>query len=208
MVPLILRALHGQVHRFTGVVDRFGSFPLGGEVIHTVCIRELQHARSEQPVKPDHWWFRLREPWAQASVQLGDTVLFTAKVQLCTKGWDEIAIEPAVPVRRQRQVVGLGGRIRDVVVTRRAQRHSVVMDDLEEAVRLKAQQLVEAEDRARLLEQHRDALLRDLAALQKRLQQANIRCRVLDPKSAKALHVPLRCSAGGRQHRGFAVLSA
>ncbi|MCT0212441.1 MULTISPECIES: hypothetical protein [unclassified Synechococcus] len=208
MAPLILRSLHGQVHRFTGVVDRFGGFLHAGEVVHTVCIRELQHARTEQPVQPDHWWFRLRAPWAEAGMSQGDTVLFTAKVQHCSKGWDADSIEPDGPVRRRHQVIGLGGRIRDVVVTHRAQRHSVLIDQLEERLRHQAQQLVEAEDRARLLEQHRDALLGDLAGLQKRLQQATIRCRVLDPKSAKALQVPLRCSAGGGQRRGFASLSA
>jgi hypothetical protein len=181
MTRLPLRSLHGQIHRFTGVVDRFGGFPQSGRIIQTVCIRELQLASTDQPLNPDHWWFRLREDWADAGIQPGDTVLFTAKVQRCTKGWDEPLSPGDGPCRRREQVMGLGGRIRDLVVTHRAQRHSLVLSDLQDQVRRQARLLAEAEAQATRLEIHRDALLEDVRLLQERLRLVSTRCRILDP---------------------------
>lgn len=170
MTHLALHSLHGQIHRFTGVVDRFGGFPQSGRIIHTLCVRELRHAGTEQAVAPDHWWFRLREGWAQAGIEPGDTVLFTAKVQRCSKGWD-VPMSPGGGAGcRRRQVIGLGGRIRDVVVTQRAQRHSVLLNDLQEQVRRQSLLLAEAEAKAMRLEHHRDALLREVEHLQARLR--------------------------------------
>lgn len=163
MNPLSLHALHGQVHRFRGVLDRFGAFPQAGRLIHTLCVRQLQLAGTEQPVAPDHWWFRLREDWVRVGIDQGDTVLFTAKVQRCSKGWD--------------QVVGLGGTVRDVVVTRRSQRPSLMVSELEQQVRCQALLLAEAEAEARRLAIHRDALLRDVQDLQGRLRLTAAPCR-------------------------------
>jgi hypothetical protein len=181
MTRLALQSLHGQIHRFTGVIDRFGGFPQSGRIIQALCVRELHLAGTDQPVTPDHWWFRLREGWAQAAIEPGDTVLFTAKVQRCTKGWD--------------QVIGLGGRIRDVLVTHRAQRHSVVMSELQEQVRRQALLLAEAEAQARRLEIHRDALLQDVRELQEQLRLITTRCRILDPAAARSLPARRRKTA-------------
>lgn len=187
MPSLTLQSLHGQIHRFTGVIDRFGGFPQSERIVQTLCVRELHLAATDQPVTPDHWWFRLREDWAQGGIEPGDSVLFTAKVQRCTKGWDQpIAIDGG-PCRRRKQVIGLGGRIRDVVVTHRAQRHSVVVGDLQEQVRRQALLLAEAEAQARQLENHRDALLHDVRQLQDRLQLITTRCRILDPGAIRSL---------------------
>ena len=82
--PLHLQGLQGQVLRLRGVVDRFGSFEQQGRIIHTLCIRNLELAASEQPIAPDHWWFRLRQTWSESGVQAGDTVLFTVKVRCCS----------------------------------------------------------------------------------------------------------------------------
>lgn len=187
MTSLALPSLHGQIQRFTGVIDRFGGFPQSGRIIQTLCVREMHLAATDQPVTPDHWWFRLREDWAQGGIEPGDTVLFTAKVQRCTKGWDQPMATDGGPCRRREQVIGLGGRIRDVVVTHRAQRHSVVVSDLQEQVRRQALLLTEAEAQTRRLEIHRDALLHDVRQLQERLQLITTRCRILDPAAIRSL---------------------
>lgn len=203
MNSLALQSLHGQIHRFTGVIDRFGGFPQSGRIIQTLCVRELRLASTDQPVHPDHWWFRLREDWAQAGIEPGDTVLFTAKVQRCTKGWDQpIALDGGARGRRQ-QVVGLGGRIRDVVVTHRAQRHSVVVSELHEQVRSQALLLADAEAQARRLEIHRDALLQDVRELQERLHLVTTRCRILDPATTRSLPPKTRRASDGRRRHSF-----
>jgi hypothetical protein len=117
---LPLHVLHREVHRFRGVVDRFGSFVSGPGTIHTVCIRGLHHARSNRPLLPAHCWFRLREVWTTAGIQPGDEVIFTAKVQRCSKGLDQHGQPQPIAVRERRQVIGIGSKVRDVVVSRRA----------------------------------------------------------------------------------------
>lgn len=192
MNSLALQSLHGQILRFTGVIDRFGGFPQSGRVIQTLCVRELRLASTDQPVTPDHWWFRLREDWAQAGIEPGDTVLFTAKVQRCTKGWDQpIALDGGARYRRQ-QVVGLGGRIRDVVVS-----------ELQEQVRSQALFLADAEAQARRLEIHRDALLQDVRELQERLHLVTTRCRILDPATTRSLPPKTRRASDGRRRHSF-----
>ncbi|MCT0217846.1 hypothetical protein KQ304_02360 [Synechococcus sp. CS-1329] len=54
-----------------------------------------------------------------AGIQTGDEVIFTAKVQRCTKGLDQYGEPSANDPRGRRQVIGLGNRVRDVVVSRR-----------------------------------------------------------------------------------------
>jgi len=120
-----LAALHDQVHRFTGVIDRFGSFLQNGASIRTLCLRELRLASSQQPLDPDHWWFAHREIWSEAGIRSGDTVLFTAKVQRCTKGWHDPRNHCSANPRRQ--VLGFSATPRSVVVVRRHEgdRHQV-----------------------------------------------------------------------------------
>lgn len=164
-------------------------------------MRELRLAGTGQPVHPDHWWFRLREDWAQAGIEPGDTVLFTVKVQRCTKGWDQPIAPDGGTSRRRQQVIGLGGRIRDVVVTHRAQRHSVMVSELQGQVRRQALLLAEAEAQARRLEIHRDALLQDVKELQERLRLLTTHCRILDPAAARSLPARRRKNAEGLSRR-------
>lgn len=203
MNSLALQSLRGQTHRFTGVVNRFGGFPQSERFIQTLCVRELRLASTDQPVAPNHWWFRLREEWAHAGIQPGDTVLFTAKVQRCTKGWDMPIPAQGGARRRREQVIGLGGHIRDVVVTQRGQRHSEVISDLREQLERQTQLLAVAEGQARRLEIHRDALLQDLRELQERLHLINTRCKILDPGATRWLGAITKPSRDGRQHHSF-----
>jgi hypothetical protein len=123
--PLPLPSLRGEVHRFSGVVDRFGSFSRNGETEHTICIRNLRLADRDQDLDLDHWWFRLREVWTEAGVRVGDSVLFTAKVQRCSKGYGDPASATLHSrndgSRLREQVVGFGTCPRSVVVLRRRQ---------------------------------------------------------------------------------------
>ncbi|MEB3201070.1 MAG: hypothetical protein VKK62_11165 [Synechococcaceae cyanobacterium] len=208
MNSLALQSLRGQIHRFTGVIDRFGGFPQSGRIIQTLCVRDLHLAGTDQPVSPDHWWFRLREDWAQGGIEPGDTVLFTAKVQRCTKGWDQSIATHDRPCRRRDQVIGLGGRIRDVVVTHRAQRHSVVVRELQEQVRRQALLLAEAEAQAGRLEIHRDALLQDIRELQERLHLITTRFRSLDPGATRSLPAKTRLATDGRRRHSFLAREA
>ncbi|QPN70115.1 hypothetical protein [Synechococcus sp. CBW1108] len=115
--PTPLIALQQKVHRFTGVIDRFGSFVVNGDTIHTVCVRDLCQASCRQSLEPGHWWFPLREIWLQASIQIGDTVLFTAKVQRVTKGWHDP--DQSFDANPRRQVIGFAAAPRSVLVLRR-----------------------------------------------------------------------------------------
>lgn len=203
MNSIALQSLHGQIHRFIGVIDRFGGFSKSGRIIQTLCVRELHLASTDQPVTPDQWWFRLRQDWAQAGIEPGDTVLFTAKVQRCTKGWDQPVAQDGGPCRRREQVIGLGGCIRDLVVTRRAQRHSVLVSGLQEQVRNQSLLLAEAEAQARQLEIHRDALLQDVRELQERLHLITTRCRILEPGATRSLPAQTRRATDGRRRHSF-----
>jgi len=113
---LNLSAIHGEVHRFEGVIDRFGSAVKATGIIQTVCVRDLRHSRTGQSLSVDHWWFRMRQEWMQLPLMPGDRVLFTAKVQRCTKGWDLVEQDGSLAPGR-RQMVGFGSRVRDLVIT-------------------------------------------------------------------------------------------
>ncbi|WP_338442228.1 hypothetical protein VZG28_04370 [Synechococcus elongatus IITB4] len=115
---LSLKSLRGQVHRFTGVVDRVSRFSTAEGWQETMCIRDLHLADSNRPIQPDHWWFKLRECWLAAGVQSGDRVLFTAKVQYCTKGLDGPEVQNSDNPRRK--VIGFGSKPRSVVILQRA----------------------------------------------------------------------------------------
>lgn len=131
---LALKSLHGQVHRFTGVVDRFGRFSTSEGWQETICIRDLHLADTNRPIQPDHWWFRLRDVWLEAGVQVGDRVLFTVKVQACSKGLDGPHVVNSDKPRRQ--VLGFGSKPRSVAILQKA----VVAKRVDEALQ---QQLTE-----------------------------------------------------------------
>lgn len=173
--PLPLPTLRGEVHRFSGVVDRFGSFSRNGETEHTICIRNLQLADRDQALDLDHWWFRLREVWTEAGVRVGDTVLFTAKVQRCTKGF----ADPAGAClnsrngssRLREQVMGFGTCPRSVVVLRRRQTASRLVEEMASEKACSVAQLAEAQADLQRLQQHRQALLDDTERLQGALNE-------------------------------------
>jgi len=190
-VALDLGALHGDVHRFSGVVDRFGSFESGGVTIRTLCIRELQLDDNGTPIRPEHWWFRLREVWSEAGVRVGDTVVFTAKVQRCSKGWDDPASaeRPTAPRRGGRireQVMGFAASPRSVVVVRRREGVNHQLAQLGQELEQTTSQLELARDDLARLEQHRQAALqqadriqRDLLASRDQIQRLGGRTRKL-----------------------------
>lgn len=120
--PLALRSMHGQVARFSGVVDRFGGKVKLGTIVPTLCIRSLRHTASGRVVEPEHAWFRLSQEWSDQALQTGDAVQFTAKVHRVTKGWQDGASSGNGGGRVREQVIGFAGQVRDVVVTRRAPR--------------------------------------------------------------------------------------
>lgn len=94
MTRTTLYGLEGQVLRLRGVVDRFGSFEYQGKRQQTVCVRDLELVSNGAALEPDHWWFRLRQPWSEAGIQVGDTIMVTAKVSHCSKG----SHDPTLPV--------------------------------------------------------------------------------------------------------------
>lgn len=163
---LSIAALHGEVHRFTGIVDRFGSYPSADGQRQTICLRDLQLAESQERLDLDHWWFRLRELWIEAGVRVGDTVLFTARVQRCTKGW----ADPDQPGHRQReQVIGFGGTPRSVVVYKRApssQLQNQALISLQQQHQTLSQYMEQLQQDLNQMEAQRSALLRDNDQLQ------------------------------------------
>ncbi|MCP9928822.1 hypothetical protein [Cyanobium sp. CH-040] len=177
-----LAALHGEVHRFSGIVDRFGSFACGEQTVPTICIRSLRLEASAAPVQPDHWWFPLRDIWSEAGVRAGDTVLFTAKVQRCSKGsLDPDAADQPEGTRGRRcsrpreQVIGFGRSPRSVVVTARAiGSRAVVQEVLSEKAAI-TRHLDVARAELERSTQHRDALLADIQRLQDQLHERDDR---------------------------------
>lgn len=171
---LDLASLHGEVHRFTGVVDRFGSFEERGSTIRTICVRELRLDATGQHIQPDHWWFRLREVWSEAGIRVGDTVLFTAKVQRCSKGWED----PGTPctsrvsrrsARNREQVMGFGASPRTVSIVRRLQGVNLQVAALEQELERAKAALDLSHDELSRTQVHRDAALQTTTALQQEL---------------------------------------
>ncbi|MFQ6539106.1 MULTISPECIES: hypothetical protein [Aphanothece] len=179
---LDLAALQGEVHRFRGIVDRFGNFACGEQTVPTICIRSLRMEESGAPIQPDHWWFPLREVWSEAGVRAGDTVLFTAKVQHCTKGsLDPDAADQPEGIRGRRcsrpreQVIGFGRTPRSVVVIARAiGSRAVVQEVLNEKAAI-TRHLDDARAELERSTQHRDALLADIQHLQAQLHERDDR---------------------------------
>ncbi len=157
--PLPLPSLRGQVHRFCGVVDRFGTRQRQEGTDRTLCVRNLRVAETDQALDVDHWWFDLREIWAEAGVRIGDTVMFTVKVTRCTKGWTD----PGDPRPRmqnpRRQVIGFAARPRSVVVLRRRQTTNRTLTESAQELQQARARLAEAQGEIGRLESHRAALL-------------------------------------------------
>lgn len=120
--PLDIRAIRGEVHRFEGLVSRFGTARKATGLIKTVCVSELRHSRSGQRLDPDHWWFRVRAEWMETCLMTGDRVMFTAKVQRCTKGRGSARNDGNTTESDRRQVVGFGTKVRNIVVMERCRR--------------------------------------------------------------------------------------
>jgi hypothetical protein len=201
MANTSLHASKGQVLRLRGVVDRFGGFEQQGSVQHTVCVRNLELAASGQPLAPDHWWFRLRQQWCEAGVQEGDTIVFTAKVSHCTKGSHAAAQPDGTSLRPRERVLGFGGQVRDLVVQRRGRAPQLQLNALDEQLQREVLLRQEAEDAAKRLTIHRDALLREQERLRSQLATWKARCQILDPGLANQGQP--RAPRGARHCRGF-----
>ena len=201
MSTFSIHGLKGQVLRLRGVVDRFGGFEQQGVVQQTVCVRNLELASSGQPIDPDHWWFKLRQPWCEAGVQVGDTILFTVKVSYCSKGRHDQSWADGSGLRSRERVIGFGGQVRDLVVQRRGRPPNLLLNALE--VQLQQQKLLreEAEAEALRLASHRDALLLEQHRLRSQLATWKARCQILDP-GLKDSGLP-RAPRGARNCRGF-----
>jgi hypothetical protein len=201
-----LQALQGDVLRLRGVVDRFGTFEDRGRLIHTLCVRDLVHAATGQPIEPDHWWFRLRQAWSEAGVQPGDTVLFTAKVRGCSKSHHNPELFGVTTVRGRERVVGLAGEIRELMVKRRGLAECHEWNALQEELR--RERLLREEAKADLsrLSIHRDALLQEIERLRGQVALWRNRCPRQEIASAAA--VPARVTSHVRRCRGFAALVA
>lgn len=172
---LPISTMHGEVHRFRGVVDRFGKFTQGNETVQTLCIRDICLADTNQKITPDHWWFRLREVWITAGVRVGDTLLFTVKVQHAAKGWADPGGPTSSPrgSRRPReQVVGFGVTPRAVVILHRRQTTSRLVDEVVAEKGRVASRLEETEAELLRLQEHRQALLEQTDRLQQNLQHS------------------------------------
>lgn len=201
---LPLQGLKGEVLRLRGVVDRFGGFQQQGRLLYTICVRNLEHAATGQPIEPDHWWFRLRQTWCQAGIQAGDAVLFTTKVRTCTKGHHEPELFGLVDVRARERVVGLAGDIRDLVVLRQNNHDSQLLQQLNEELRRERLLRQEAEADLDRVTNHRDALLKETDRLRGQVALWRHRCR--RPEGATAISAAPRSASHGRTGRGFASL--
>ena len=118
---LDLAAMRGEIHRFEGIVDRFGNAIKATGIIQTICVRQLRHCRTGQSVSLDHWWFRMRQEWMEAGLSPGDRVMFTAKIQFATKGWEDLLEDGIQRSPGRRKCVGFRSRVNDLLVIRRRQ---------------------------------------------------------------------------------------
>ena len=117
---LALATVQGQVHRFTGVIDRFGSVESAQGTMMTVCVRNLRLVKNRREVHPDHWWFRYRQEWAELYLKPGDEVCFTAKIKRQSKGYQD---QESNVVKFQKKPIrtafGPSDEIRDLAVLKR-----------------------------------------------------------------------------------------
>jgi hypothetical protein len=202
--PLPLQGLEGQVLRLRGVVDRLGGFQQQGRTVHTLCVRNLEVAATEQPITPDHWWFRLRQTWSEAGIQAGDTVVFTAKVRACSKGHHDPELLGVVTVRGRERVVGLAGEVRDLVIQRRGPADRLELNALQDELRRERLLRLEAEAAMARLDAHRDALLLECERLRGQVALWRNRCR--RPEATPASEAPARQPSAQHRCRGFRAL--
>jgi hypothetical protein len=197
---LDLASLHGEVHRFSGVVDRFGSYDDRGSTVRTICIRELRLDATGQHLQPEHWWFRLREVWSEAGVRVGDTVIFTAKVQRCTKGWEDPGTSGSHGVTRRNtrsreQVMGFGTSPRTVSVVRRRQGVNHQLAELEQQLERAKAALDLSHDELSRTQVHRDAALQTTTALQQDLSHSRSQLQRVHRRAGQACAL-LLCLGG------------
>lgn len=188
---LDLTSIHGEVHRFTGVVDRFGSYEERGSTIRTICIRELRLDSTGHHLQPDHWWFRLREVWSEAGVRVGDTVLFTAKVQRCTKGWDNPNTRgnhglTRRSARSRQQVMGFGTSPRSVSVVGRRLGVNQQLTELEQELERAKAALDLSHDELSRTQVHRDAALQTTTDLQLELTHSRAQLHTVRRRARRA----------------------
>ncbi|ABB57105.1 hypothetical protein [Synechococcus elongatus] len=163
-----LDSLHGQVHRFIGVVDRFGRFEHSTKGSQeTICIRDLHLADTDTPITPDHWWFKLRDIWLDAGVRVGDRVLFTVKVQRGSKGVDGPDVKESDNPRRQ--VMGCGSKPRSVAVLQRANHPKVELEALQREQARERVQLAQAQQECQRLQQVQEQLVEQNETLAQKL---------------------------------------
>lgn len=203
MTTTTLHGLKGRVLRLRGVVDRFGRFEYQGKIQHTVCVRTIELAGSGDPLRPDHWWFRLRQPWSEAAVQEGDTILFTAKVSGCSKGSHDPTLPDGSSLRARERVIGFGSQVRDLVVVRRGPAQTHRLNALQEQLQRQILLRQEAEEDVQRLASHRDALLDEQKQLRRQLAIWKTRCQILDPGLASERWP--RVAPAARHCRGFQV---
>jgi hypothetical protein len=204
-----LATLRGQVHRFSGVVDRFGSFATRTGTVRTICLRSLRLDSAGISLHPDHWWFRLREVWSEAGVQEGDTVLFTAKVQRCSKGWEDSPGAASRPqprsgrtARRREQVIGFAAEPRTVqVVPRRVSLNNPRLEALDQELQSMQRNHEQIADDLRRVSHHRDELLEELAVLNQSHRSEKLRSQRLLQRSRRLAALLLGLGAAG----GFAL---
>ena len=175
MARLELKQLKGQVHRFTGYIDRFGSYPTGEKRVLTVCIRDLQLGSSGKEVHPDHWWFPLRQEFAELNLQPGDKVAFTAKIQRCHKGFHSLGSQEE-NAKPPRIAFGPGCKVKNLtLLKRRAPKPS-----LTEGVKQIRSRLVDQEQDKMRLMQVVDVLDRQVKNLGEQLTTQQQECHAKD----------------------------
>lgn len=150
MAMVKLETLKGEVHRFTGIVDRFGNFDNGERQVLTVCVRGLQLADNKQTVHPDHWWFILRQEFAALNLQPGDKIAFTAKIQRCNKGYqspnNNIVKGKPKPIRT---AFGPGREVRDITLLKKSRSLDKSSEEVEKQLQMQLNQ--EQQDKGQLL---------------------------------------------------------
>lgn len=207
---LSLAAMKGQVLRFTGVIDRFGSFESVDGKVMTVCVRDLTLFKKCRKVDPDHWWFRWRQEWAQLYLNAGDEVCFTAKVKRQRKG-QQPSQGNVVAFQKNplRTTFGPGNAVRDLTVIKRKKylspptaaidklkarleqsdllknQHIAKVNELSQEVQSLKAQLNQSQDEVETLLKQQQAEQEERQALQTRLSRFHQSCYEAQAEVAK-----------------------
>lgn len=205
---LSLQSFHGEVHRFTGIVDRFGRFAQAEGWQETVCIRDIHFADTNRPIQTDHWWFRLRDVWLEAGVQVGDRVLFTAKVRACSKGLDGPEVVNSDNPRRQ--VLGFGSKPRSVTVLQKADNTKSANHTLHQQLANQQRQLEAATQDCQQLQQVQQQLMAQNETLAQKLTQTRAQLEQEQQQTEQQAQVcsQLRFALRRAQHWSRPVLTA